>query len=69
MTDASPDEPVYPQPCGRWPTPDTPGTYRIGCSCGQWESTGTAAQIRRASLSHDDAPWQSHVVTIRERLS
>lgn len=60
---------TYPQRCGHWPESDAPGTYRVACSCGSWEATGTPEEVTAASRLHDDAPWRSHVVTVRERLS
>ncbi len=53
----------------RWPERDAPGSFRIACSCGRWDFVGTADEIYRAGLTHDDSPWNRHVVGVRERLS
>lgn len=52
-----------------WPETSDIGTFHIACSCNRWEFTGTAQEIIEASRSHDDAPWTSHVVTIRDRVT
>lgn len=53
------------EPCRTWPKADEPGIYRIACSCGKWEATGTVAEINVAAIWHDDSPWLQHVVSIR----
>lgn len=53
--------------CYRFPDADDPGMYRVACSCGKWEVTGTASEVIRASNRHDDSPWRQHIVGIRAR--
>lgn len=53
----------------RWPDPDDPRRFRIGCSCfggHGWKFEGTVAEINTASRDHDDSPGNKHVVSIRE---
>jgi hypothetical protein len=52
-----------------WPPEDTPGFFRIHCSCRQWEFTGTAGGIAEASRRHDDSPGTKHIVSIAETIS
>jgi hypothetical protein len=50
--------------CSRWPRREDTGRYRVACSCGEWEFTGTAAEIVDAEKRHVYGP---HVVTVRAR--
>ena len=53
--------------CMRWPDVDDGATYRVVCSCGRWEATGTVAEVNAASIAHDDSPWSHHIVSVRAR--
>jgi hypothetical protein len=55
--------------CRRWPEKHAPGTYRIVCSCGRWEFTGTATEIHYAAIGHDDSPGDRHIVAIRSEIA
>jgi hypothetical protein len=48
---------------GLWPALDAPGRYTAQCSC-LADFTGSAREVRDWGRSHDDSPWQSHVVSI-----
>ncbi|HEV2376192.1 MAG TPA: hypothetical protein VGS19_28985 [Streptosporangiaceae bacterium] len=62
------DLPEVAERLARWPDNGEPGQFVIQCSCGQWSSTGTVAEINAAAIQHDDSPWQNHVVSIYGRL-
>ena len=55
-------------PC-TWPTGDAPGRYVVRCSCRRWSATGTAAEVNKASRSHDDSPFARHIVSVRGRVT
>lgn len=48
-----------------YPVAGDQGRFTIGCSCGQWSFTGTAEECIARGRSHDDSPWQWHIVSVK----
>lgn len=48
---------------GLWPALDAPGLYAAHCSC-LATRTGTSAEIHNWGRTHDDSPFNRHVVSI-----